>query len=122
MAEVSRITLTRGDCMVINVSVLSDGQPLELADTDIVELTVRAQNDPTSPILLHKSSEPGSCLIELHAEDTRSLEPGKYSADVRYLHGDCAYTIWGVSESDTRIRNFRNFYVLQGVSENEQQS
>lgn len=117
MATTSRIAVARGDCMVINMTLLSDGQPLELTATDTVELTVRARNDPASPILLHKVSEPGSGIIELHAEDTRSMEPGQYSADVRFLHDGCTYTIWGVSENDTRVRNLRNFYVLAGVSE-----
>lgn len=117
MAETNRIAVARGDCMVINVAILSDGQPLELSETDTVELTVRERNDPTSPILLHKVSEPGSSLIELHTEDTRDLSPGQYSADVRYLHDGCVYTIWGVTQNDTRMRNLRNFYIMQGVSE-----
>lgn len=118
MANIKNIFVVRGDCKMINVTLLSDGEEIVLSDTDTVELTVRKHNNPASPVLLYKSSVPGSRVIELHAEDTLKLEPGKYSADIRYLHNGCFYTVWGISPLGTKLNNLKNFHVMSGVSEN----
>lgn len=119
MAELEYIAVPRGDCKTINAVPMSDGEPIQMDAGDTVELTVRAMPDSDSPVLLRKTSEPGSSVIELHAQDTLALEPGRYSADIRYHHGNCVYTLWGVSENGVKVRNLKNFHVLAGVGADE---
>lgn len=118
MADVTYIAIPRGDCRAINVTPTSEGNPIEVGASDYIELTVRALPDPESPVLLYKRSDPGSTIIEVHTQDTLGMEPGRYSADIRYHMGDCVYTIWGVDDSGVHVRNLKNFYILAGVSEN----
>lgn len=116
MAEIDYIAIPRGDCKVINVAVYTDGEDLELGTEDRMELTVRAKPDPDSPVLMHKFSEPGSGVIEIHTEDTLKMEPGRYSADIRYHRDGCIYTLWGIEDTGVKIKNLKNFYILAGVS------
>lgn len=116
MADIDYIAIPRGDCKVINVEVRTDGDPLEIGAEDRMELTVRAKPDPDSPILLHKLSEPGSGVIEIHTEDTIKMEPGRYSADIRYHRDGCIYTLWGIEDTGVKIKALKNFYILAGVS------
>lgn len=119
MASVDYIALARGDCKVLCVTVKANGEALELGANDTVELTVRELPEPESPVLLRVTSEPGSNLLPIHEEDTLALEPGKYSADIRYKRDGCTYTIWGISDRGTRIKNLMNFYILAGVGADE---
>lgn len=119
MATTDYIAIARGDCKVISVTVKANGEALEFGAEDTVELTVRAKPDPDSPVLLRVTSEPGSNLLPIHEADTLGLEPGKYSADVRYRREGCTYTVWGVSDGATRVKNLKNFYILAGVGADE---
>ena len=107
------LTVVRGECKTFMADPTAAGKSIDFGTDDYVELTVRTLPNADSPILLQKRSEAGSKYIELHESDTM-IEPGQYSAEVRYYTNGCVYSIWG-AESTKANRNAKNFEVLAGA-------
>lgn len=69
----------------------------ELADDDVLTLYVYRSPSPRSELLIEKSSEPGSNIIQIEPEDTEGLEPGNYCAVITLRKEDeegPGYVIW----------------------------
>lgn len=84
-----------------------------------VVFTVRAKPDASSPILMQAVSEVGSSRVVIRSEDTRGLNPGRYSADMQLNTGDGRhYTFWPTLEGVNRYAgcNFQNFVIMPEVT------
>lgn len=88
------IRLTRGDTARLTVSVVNDinGQPYEIASTDILYLTVRKK--VKDPNYCFQKKLIGSNLFHIEPEDTEELDFGNYVYDVQLTreNGDI-YTV-----------------------------
>ena len=110
----------RGTCGAIDVTLYEDGSPLEMGADDYLVLTVRETASESSPVLLRLVGQYGKTSLGLHEADTM-LPVGKYSADVRLYRkldaGYCTFSVWGVTEDDSREKNLKNFVILAGVGD-----
>ena len=112
------IYIPRGTCKVLKFNLKMNGDVLEINEDDQLILTVREKASASSPVLLRAAAEKGTGTIILHESDTM-LPVGKYSAEVRLHRKGCTYSVWGISEEDTREKNIRNFIILAGVGTDE---
>ena len=114
------IYIPRGTCQAITMNLTENGEPLTMGENDYLVLTVREIASESSPILLQVKGQEGKNVIGLHESDT-DLPAGKYSADIRFYRkldaGYCTFSVWGISESDTREKNLKNFIILTAVGE-----
>lgn len=116
------ITIPRGTCKAIEVTLTENGEALTMGEKDYLVLTVRETASTESPILLQIKGQEGKNVLGLHEADT-DLPVGKYSADIRFYRlldaGYCTFSVWGTDETDTREKNLKNFIILAGVGESE---
>lgn len=120
--EDGAINITKGDDAALNVE-LSAGengdQAYEMGEMDVLTLTVREQPSAEFPVLLQVNSLPGSNRILIRSEDTASIEPGRYSADVQLTDGSGnVYTVWPELEGSARykVKNLKNFIIMPEVT------
>ena len=118
--EKNTIYLTRGDDAALDCLLTSeDGSSYEMQPGDQVVLTVRAKPDAASPILIQAASDAGCGRVLIHSEDTRGLNPGRYSADMQLNTGDGRhYTFWPTLEGVNRYTgcNLQNFVIMPEVT------
>lgn len=118
--ENNTIYLTRGDDAALDCLLTSeDGSAYEMRSGDQVVFTVRAKPDAASPILMQAVSDTGSSRVVIRSEDTRGLNPGRYSADMQLNTGDGRhYTFWPTLEGVNRYAgcNFQNFVIMPEVT------
>lgn len=85
----NEITLIRGDTETIKVGFFKDGEsykPTDVEDGDILTFTMR-DTVKEKAVLVKKVILPDTTFKLTH-EDTRWLEPGRYSFDLEYRKPD----------------------------------
>lgn len=111
------IYLTRGDDAEIEVSITdTDGTVYEMADGDVLTLTVRALPDAESPVVFTVRSD-STRIVITHA-DTADAAVGRYSADVQLTASGLRRTVWPDLEGSSRysVKNLKNFVVMPEVT------
>lgn len=90
MAADSRISLTRGDTHAVTVRLAyDDGTPYELAEGDVLDLTVRRRLSSEAAVVRKTGASP---LFTFAPSDTRDLAPGTYVYDVQLTQADGTVT------------------------------
>lgn len=114
------IKLTRGDDAVIGVNVTAnDGAAYEMAEGDVLTLTVRERSASDSAVLMQCRSTSGSNRIIVNHADSAEVEAGRYSADIQLTTADGKrYTVWPEPEGKKQYQsqNLQNFYVMPEVT------
>lgn len=83
--EKTHIKLTRGDTLVLNLSMSKNGAKFVPADGDVITFTVKkTANDATA--LITKNAV--GTQIKLDPEDTASLTFGSYVYDIAITYAD----------------------------------
>ncbi len=83
--ENNNITLTRGDSMIIQVSLLKDDEPYVPAPGSSVRFAMkRKYSDPDSEVVLVKTIPIDTLLLKFEPEDTKPLPmKSKYVYDIQ---------------------------------------
>jgi len=78
-AKVSRttISLTRGDSLIIQISVNQEGKPYEIKPGDKIRFAMKKDLQDSEPLIM-KQIDPQSLQLTIEPEDTKKLEFGKY--------------------------------------------
>jgi len=78
------IQLTRGDNATLNVTITNEtsGEPYEISEKDIIEMTVRKKPCKDSDIMFHKKVV-GNQSIIINPEDTTQMPYGDYVYDIQ---------------------------------------
>lgn len=78
------IQLTRGDNATLNVTITNEtsGEPYEISEKDVIEMTVRKKPCKDSDIMFHKKLV-GSQSIIINPEDTKRMSYGDYVYDIQ---------------------------------------
>lgn len=115
-----KINLTRGDDAVIEVPLQNiDEEEYVLGEDEYLIFDVRAVPREDSELLIHITSIPGSSRIVFTHEDTASLEPGQYSAEIQLMTSDGKrVTVWPKPIGKFKIKdtaNRKNFILMPEV-------
>lgn len=115
-----KINLTRGDDAVIEVPLQNiDEEEYVLGEDEYLIFDVRAVPREDSELLIHITSIPGSSRIVFTHEDTASLEPGQYSAEIQLMTSDGKrITVWPKPTGKFKFKdtaNRKNFILMPEV-------
>lgn len=76
-----RITLTRGDSLILNVSIIKDGSEYELNEGDRVRFALNKNKLANSDPIILKELDPKKLQLTLTPEETKKLEYKTYYYD-----------------------------------------
>ena len=115
------ISITQNDDAVLEIDLkTSTGDDYEMAEDDVLILSVRERPTDAIDLLLSVSSAPGSNRIVLRGEDTKDIAPGYYSYDVQLTSADGKrYTVLPSDIDDKKrgkTKNWKNFCVMGEVT------
>ena len=113
------IAITKGDDGAVNVPLTANGKDYEMAEGDILTLTVRKLPEEGSPVLITSNSLPGSRRIVIDKGATKALEPGKYSVDIQLTTASGrVHTVWPKLKGSARykVKNWGNFIITPEVT------
>lgn len=77
----NRISLTRGDSLILNFVILKNGMEYTPVSGDRVRFALKYQIADDEPLIL-KDADISTCTITLEPEDTKSLPFGTYMYDI----------------------------------------
>lgn len=81
------ITLTRGDTLKVEVSILQgDGEPYVPGESDVIRFALKKNYEDVNPLIL-KVIPNDTLLLTIDPEDTKQLPFGKYVYDIQLTNG-----------------------------------
>lgn len=93
------ITLTRGDTLYIQITILQNGEEYVPQEGDSVRFAMKRRfNDDDSKILINKTIDIETLLLKLEPEDTKKLRFGRsyvYDVELTNSNGDVSTFIKG---------------------------
>ena len=81
------ISLTRGDSLIIQISVNQEGKPYEVKPGDKIRFAMKKDLQDSEPLIM-KQIDPQSLQFTIEPEDTKKLEFGKYWYDIELTTDD----------------------------------
>lgn len=90
------IKLTRGDTLVVKLTLTKDGEAYELAEGDTVLFAVKSRLNPGNTAyverdpLISKAIDTETMTLKLNPEDTSGLPFGRYVYDIQVTFADGA--------------------------------
>lgn len=115
----SVINLTVGDDATLTVPLKTDdGEDYEMTQNEYLIFTVREKPSPDSTAFIEIQSDPGSNDINITHNDTASMIPGFYSAEVQLMANDGKrITVWPklTGKARTSFSNRKNFCLMTEV-------
>ena len=114
------INLTRGDDAVLEVPMENlVGEQYEIGEEEYLIFGVRRIPSESSELLVEIKTAPGSNRIVIKHEDTVSMDPGAYSAEIQLMTADGKrITIYPELKGRMRINentNRKNFILMPEV-------
>ena len=114
--ENGKIHLTRGDYAKIKCDMTDgEGTPYEMQDGDSLTLTIRKKPKDDSTILAQITSLTDEIAIQ--HEDTASIDPGSYSADIQLTTSDGKRFTFFPDTVIATTKNYENFVIGSEVTE-----
>ena len=83
----NKISLTRGDTLMVTVTILDNGEPYIPNDGDYVRFALKKDMNDPEPLILRNISIDNLRLI-LIPDDTKGLDFGKYWYDIELTKED----------------------------------
>ncbi len=78
------ISLTRGDSLILNISMTRNGEPFYPASGDSIRFALNKNKSGTETPIIMKPVNTNDMTLRLQPEDTKSLDYGTYYYDIEY--------------------------------------
>lgn len=77
----NRISLTRGDSLILNIVITKNGERYQPVTGDVVRFALKQQIPDDEPLIL-KNADITTMTLTLDPEDTKDLAFGSYTYDI----------------------------------------
>lgn len=81
------ISLTRGDSLIIQISVNQEGKPYEVKPGDKIRFAMKKDLEDSEPLIM-KLIDTQSLQLTIEPEETKKLDFGKYWYDIELTTED----------------------------------